>query len=162
MSCWDILAIMPTDNTADIKTAFSSKSKECHPEDDPEGFQKLREAYKQALQLATISEDDTFHQTQLDDITSQDSDTAGIGPPVVSPNPTLHFDLAEDINYLEGLLNQFSHASKEIVVKSQRNAERIRQPRADRNATLHLSFKLVILVVLLLLSCVFFAFFRIH
>ncbi|MGG3805991.1 J domain-containing protein [Metabacillus fastidiosus] len=45
MSPWDILGIEPTDEIASIKRAYAKKLKIHHPEDDPEGYQRLREAY---------------------------------------------------------------------------------------------------------------------
>lgn len=44
-SAWDILEIAPTDDLSVIKKAYSKKLKIYHPEDDPEGYQMLREAY---------------------------------------------------------------------------------------------------------------------
>lgn len=49
MNFWDILEIDPTDNVSIIKKAYAKKLKLHHPEDDPEGYQKLREAYDSAL-----------------------------------------------------------------------------------------------------------------
>lgn len=49
MNFWDILEIDPTENVSIVKKAYAKKLKLHHPEDDPEGYQKLREAYDSAL-----------------------------------------------------------------------------------------------------------------
>jgi len=48
MDIWQTLGIEPTENIEVIKRAFAAKSKECHPEEHPEEYQKLRQAYKSA------------------------------------------------------------------------------------------------------------------
>ncbi len=45
MSPWAILEIEPTDDLSVIKKAYSRKLKVYHPEEDPQGYQRLREAY---------------------------------------------------------------------------------------------------------------------
>ncbi|CAM3915227.1 J domain-containing protein [Mesobacillus zeae] len=45
VNAWKILGIAPTDDLSAIKKAYSQKLKLHHPEDDPEGYQRLREAY---------------------------------------------------------------------------------------------------------------------
>ena len=52
MSVWSILGIDPTDEPRKIKRAYSKRIASCHPEDDPEGFQRLQQAYEQALSYA--------------------------------------------------------------------------------------------------------------
>ena len=52
MNCWEILGISPTDNLRDIKRAYAAKSREVHPEEHPEEFAALHEAYEMALVLA--------------------------------------------------------------------------------------------------------------
>ncbi|MFX0561169.1 hypothetical protein TEPIDINF_002636 [Tepidibacillus infernus] len=52
MNFWGILEINPTDEISVIKKAYAKKLKIYHPEDNPQGFQKLREAYDRALQYA--------------------------------------------------------------------------------------------------------------
>ncbi|MCO7222801.1 J domain-containing protein [Pleionea sp. CnH1-48] len=52
MQCWDVLEIEATNNRRDIKRAYAKKLKVTHPEQDPEAFQQLSEAYKEALTLS--------------------------------------------------------------------------------------------------------------
>ena len=52
MNIWKILGINPTNDVAKIKEAFARKSKEVHPEDNPEGFKELYSAYKIAVKRA--------------------------------------------------------------------------------------------------------------
>jgi len=54
MNIWNILGIQPTDSIDDIRAAYSEKIKQHHPEDDPEGFARLRDAYKLAIRIASI------------------------------------------------------------------------------------------------------------
>lgn len=50
MTIWETLGVSATTNTSEIKKAYAKKLKQHHPESDPEGFQRLREAYVQALE----------------------------------------------------------------------------------------------------------------
>lgn len=52
MSYWEILDISPTLEASIIKKAYAKKLKIFHPEDDPHGFQRVREAYDSALRYA--------------------------------------------------------------------------------------------------------------
>lgn len=52
MNCWTILKIEPTNDIKVIKHAYAALTKECHPEEDPEGFKIIQEAYKQASAYA--------------------------------------------------------------------------------------------------------------
>lgn len=49
-NCWQILGIEPTDDLQIIRNAYRKKLPEFHPESDPEGFQRLRQAFEQAKQ----------------------------------------------------------------------------------------------------------------
>lgn len=52
MSIWEILGIQPTNDEAVIRKAYLAKLPNHHPEDDPEGFRRLREAMEQATRDA--------------------------------------------------------------------------------------------------------------
>ena len=50
---WSILGLEePTQDVSSIRRAYAVKTRECHPEEDPEGFLRLREAYQAALTYA--------------------------------------------------------------------------------------------------------------
>jgi hypothetical protein len=51
-SIWTVLGLEPTQDISAIKRAYAQKSRECHPEEDPEGFLQLRKAYQAALDYA--------------------------------------------------------------------------------------------------------------
>ncbi len=50
---WDILRIEATTDKREIKKAYAHLSKKVHPEEKPEEFQRLYEAYQKALQYAS-------------------------------------------------------------------------------------------------------------
>jgi len=56
MNVWSMLEIEPTNNQTDIRRAYSRLLKKYHPEDNPDGFMRLRTAYEQALKRASRSQ----------------------------------------------------------------------------------------------------------
>ncbi len=50
---WDELDIDPTDDARAVKRAYSARLKVCRPEDDHDGFIRLRAAYERALAMAS-------------------------------------------------------------------------------------------------------------
>lgn len=52
ISIWKIIGIEATSDISAIRKAYAAKVKLCRPDEDPEGFGKLREAYESALNIA--------------------------------------------------------------------------------------------------------------
>ncbi|WP_172197418.1 J domain-containing protein [Saccharibacillus qingshengii] len=52
MNIWSMLGIEPTSEIKAIKRAYARRLKECHPEENPEGFQRIRQSYEMALEEA--------------------------------------------------------------------------------------------------------------
>jgi len=57
LDIWKILQTEPTRDKDALKRAYRKKLVTVHPEDDPEGFRMLREAYEKALELADSEEE---------------------------------------------------------------------------------------------------------
>ncbi len=49
---WTVLDLEPTQDMSAIKRAYARKTRDCHPEVNPEGFLELRKAYQAALAYA--------------------------------------------------------------------------------------------------------------
>ncbi len=52
MMYWEILGISPTDDIREIKSAYARKAKEFNPEEHPEKFKRVHDAYKNACAYA--------------------------------------------------------------------------------------------------------------
>ena len=50
---WEVLGIEPTDDKTAIKRAYTKLAHETSPEDDPDGYARLHEAYRNALDYAS-------------------------------------------------------------------------------------------------------------
>lgn len=66
MNCWEVLGIEPDSDKKTIKIAYAKLLKKHRPEEDPEGFQRLHKAYKNALQWVPEAhyEDETPWMTE--------------------------------------------------------------------------------------------------
>lgn len=70
---WELLEIPSTTNQKDIKTAYAKQAKLVHPEEHPEEFIQLNEAYRQAIQYAKAHQQ--VKQAQPNTTPSQDNST---------------------------------------------------------------------------------------
>src|SRR5262245_60673743 len=52
MNIWETLGVEPGSDTRTVKRAYAARLKQTRPEDDVEGFQRLRHAYETALSYA--------------------------------------------------------------------------------------------------------------
>lgn len=73
MSCWTVLGLTADADTRSIKRQYAALLKQTRPDEDAEGFQRLRDAYEQALNYKewaqanedTESENDSWDLTGL-------------------------------------------------------------------------------------------------
>jgi len=63
-----ILELRELQDERSVKAAYMKKLRQTNPEDDPEGFRKLREAYEQAVELlrASDKEEEETEKTEMD------------------------------------------------------------------------------------------------
>ena len=57
MTCWNVLGLTPDADSRTIKRQYAALLKKTRPDDDPEGFQRLREAYESALERSAQPQD---------------------------------------------------------------------------------------------------------
>ena len=65
MDIWEILGIPETEDLDAIRQAYTKKLKEVHPEEDPEGFQRLHAAYQTIRKLIRGAEVNILPETRL-------------------------------------------------------------------------------------------------
>ncbi|MCL2400007.1 MAG: tetratricopeptide repeat protein [Defluviitaleaceae bacterium] len=65
MDNWTILNISPTDDREAIKRAYMMLLPKHNPEDDPEGFSRLRNAYEQVLKELDLKQKEAKEETPL-------------------------------------------------------------------------------------------------
>ncbi len=93
MDIWQLLEIAPTPDTKLIKRAYAKKLKVTRPDENPQGFQDLHQAYKTALhQAAYWDYRDDDHQ---DDNYGEDTDNA---PPETEVSVTQALAPTEDLH----------------------------------------------------------------
>lgn len=68
---FNTLGLEETKNEKEIKTAYRARLHEVNPEDDPDGFKRLREAYEEALKYAKQKEESPAALSPVDDFISR-------------------------------------------------------------------------------------------
>lgn len=75
MDIWQVLGIGETKDKDELKKAYRVKLNTVNPEDDPEGFMKLREAYEEAVRLADeTGQEDESPQNEEAELTGVELD----------------------------------------------------------------------------------------
>ena len=92
-SCWEILGIERTNDKLEIRKAYTKLAHTISPEEDPEGFQRIHNAFKEALRYAGSGEFPI-------DIPQADipSDKPGEAEPEKEEVPVLPYDFSSVIN----------------------------------------------------------------
>ena len=62
---WSVLGIPPTQDQDEIKRAYAEQSKLCHPEENPQAFMELRDAYRAALDAARNGQTEATETAQI-------------------------------------------------------------------------------------------------
>lgn len=70
MNCWEILGISETSDLAAVRKAYAAKAKEWHPEEHPEEFKRLQQAYRSAARAAKSPKGYTQHETLVHEQTA--------------------------------------------------------------------------------------------
>ncbi|GLI07175.1 hypothetical protein YDYSG_32050 [Paenibacillus tyrfis] len=114
---WNILDIEPTNELSVIKKAYARKLKQHHPEDDPEGYQRLREAYDQAVRAAKrnlkldsfrdLTEEAAAEKEESGQSDPGQDEQKEEGQPVVIPSRMLFTDPAARVKSTEERLSEF-------------------------------------------------------
>lgn len=72
MSIWDELGIARTNDIRQIKKAYAAKSKLVHPEEHPEEFRQLHEAYESALMYAKANKNQVQQNVSAENVQDEE------------------------------------------------------------------------------------------
>jgi len=96
---WGVLGIEKTNNLAEIKKAYARQLKQCHPEDDPVGYQRLREAYERAKRYCQSADDVDFsYEESLSDRADTETswDEEPYSPDLIPTDNELELHIEDD------------------------------------------------------------------
>lgn len=122
MNIWKILHIKATTDKKAIKKAYALRSKTIHPEEKPEEFSQLYEAYKMALQYAKHGEG--IEEVEIEEPVSFSAlyhEVSVIEEPQAPSELTIFF--AEQQKYREACMKDFQKALKRMYESQGLNGE---------------------------------------
>ena len=99
---WTTLGLDPTKDVSAIKRAYAERAKTCHPEEDAEGFLKLRQAYQAALAYAEGGEETNIPSPGPATAEPEDRGwTLTDGPAVIDEGPNPFADHPAAVAFLD-------------------------------------------------------------
>ena len=125
MNCWKVLGIEPTQNKKEIKKAYAKLLKQYHPEENPEEFKQIQEAYQQCLhpdqdiESVSYKQEERTENMEIEPISIREENE--IVPPPVPKVETLFVKNEKDVVVYQDILNSIEKSlpkkigSKEIV-----------------------------------------------
>ena len=125
MNAWEILGIEPTSDKKTIKRAYAKLLKQYHPEENPEEFKQIQEAYQQCLhpdqdiESVSYKQEERTENMEIEPISIREENE--IVPPPVPKVETLFVKNEKDVVVYQDILNSIEKSlpkkigSKEIV-----------------------------------------------
>jgi len=98
LSPWGVLGIETTSDQTLIKKAYARRLKQHHPEDDPTGYQNLREAYDSAVQWAKFNLDSADESNLCHDGSESLNENLTHSELVKNTHGRVPFNTIEDVN----------------------------------------------------------------
>lgn len=92
---WDVLQIEETTDLGKIKRAYAARTKEIHPEENPQGFQVLYQAYREALRYASFEKTAMMQEARIPETKSEKENKA------VSEDQSIYGFFGEDSEKLK-------------------------------------------------------------
>lgn len=127
MNIWEMLGIPPTEDIGKIKSAYAKQAKRYHPEEYPEEFKTLQNAYKMAMKLAkskkagiVLTYQPPGQQMETPEDTPQrEAETASAEMPAEEPEePVFDFSGVDAYGDREQFLRQFSLLAKNPYLRN--------------------------------------------
>jgi len=119
---WSELQITPTNDVRAIRRAYTQRLNQVHPEDDAEGFKRLRTAYESAIFWASLPE--VFALKDDGAVQQSEAQSSTLSSDVLPDRPPLRERAS---NLVEGILdlseNTGEHAATESLVQLLRSEE---------------------------------------
>lgn len=104
MDCFEVLGIEETKEVKKIKRAYAARTKEFHPEEHPEEFKVLHDAYEEALTFARQVYEDAKEQEEYPDVVESPPNEAAQFAKAVNPEWEAAFEQIVDASKRDDLI----------------------------------------------------------